>query len=104
MKYFPLRFVDPGLKCIAEPRGEFSSADRGDLISKHVSTHASTKEGDTEEWRTAGRVLSIPSIRDRMIQGALKLILEPIFEADFQLGSYRYRPKRTAHETVHQSD
>src|SRR6266566_2816089 len=39
------------------------------------------------------RVLSIPSIRDRVVQGALKLILEPIFEADFQSGSYGYRPK-----------
>ena len=46
------------------------------------------------------RVLSIPSIRDRVVQGALKLILEPIFEADFQPGSYGYRPKRTAHEAV----
>ena len=35
-----------------------------------------------------------------MVQGALKLILEPIFEADFQSGSYGYRPKRTAHEAV----
>jgi RNA-directed DNA polymerase len=47
------------------------------------------------------RVLSIPAIRDRVVQGALKLILEPIFEADFQPGSYGYRPKRTAHEAVH---
>ena len=46
------------------------------------------------------RVLSIPSIRDRVVQGALKLILEPIFEADFQPGSYGYRPKRTAHQAV----
>ena len=46
------------------------------------------------------RILSIPSIRDRVVQGALKLILEPIFEADFQPGSYGYRPKRTAHEAV----
>src|SRR5712671_4485497 len=46
------------------------------------------------------RVLSIPAIRDRVVQGALKLILEPIFEADFQPGSYGYRPKRTAHQTV----
>jgi RNA-directed DNA polymerase len=46
------------------------------------------------------RVLSIPAIRDRVVQGALKLILEPIFEADFQTGSYGYRPKRTAHEAV----
>jgi RNA-directed DNA polymerase len=46
------------------------------------------------------RVLSIPSIRDRVVQGALKLILEPIFEADFQSGSFGYRPKRTAHQAV----
>ena len=46
------------------------------------------------------RVLSIPAIRDRVVQGAMKLILEPIFEADFQSGSYGYRPKRTAHQAV----
>ena len=46
------------------------------------------------------RVLSIPAIRDRVVQGALKLILEPIFEADFQAGSFGYRPKRTAHNAV----
>jgi RNA-directed DNA polymerase len=46
------------------------------------------------------RLLSIPCIRDRVVQGALKLILEPIFEADFQPGSYGYRPKRTAHQAV----
>lgn len=44
------------------------------------------------------RILSIPAIRDRVVQGALKLLLEPIFEADFQPGSYGYRPKRTAHQ------
>ena len=46
------------------------------------------------------RILSIPAIRDRVVQGALKLILEPIFEADFPPGSFAYRPKRTAHEAV----
>ncbi len=46
------------------------------------------------------RVLGIPNIRDRVVQGAVKLILEPIFEADFQDGSYGYRPKRTAHAAV----
>jgi RNA-directed DNA polymerase len=49
---------------------------------------------------TKVRVLSIPAIRDRVVQGALKLILEPIFEADFQPGSYGYRPKRSAREAV----
>ena len=46
------------------------------------------------------RVLGIPAIRDRVVQGALKLIMEPIFEADFHDGSYGYRPKRKAHQAV----
>jgi RNA-directed DNA polymerase len=46
------------------------------------------------------RVLSIPAIRDRTVQGALKLILEPIFEADFQPGSFGYRPNRSAQDAV----
>src|SRR5712692_745841 len=46
------------------------------------------------------RVLGIPAIRDRVVQGALKLILQPIFEADFHDGSYGYRPKRTAQQAV----
>jgi RNA-directed DNA polymerase len=43
--------------------------------------------------------LPVPRQR-RVVQGALKLILEPIFEADFQSGSYGYRPKRSAHQAV----
>jgi RNA-directed DNA polymerase len=46
------------------------------------------------------RALGIPAIRDRVVQGALKLIREPIFEADFCEGSYGYRPRRRAHDAV----
>jgi RNA-directed DNA polymerase len=46
------------------------------------------------------RVLSIPTIRDRVVQGAIKLILEPVFEADFQPGSCGYRPKKSPQEGV----
>jgi RNA-directed DNA polymerase len=46
------------------------------------------------------RTLGIPTIKDRVVQGALKLILEPIFEADFKDCSYGYRPKRSAHQAV----
>lgn len=53
-----------------------------------------------KEGSTKVRVLSIPAIRDRVVQGAVKLILEPIFEADFQPGSYGYRPQRSAHDAV----
>jgi RNA-directed DNA polymerase len=46
------------------------------------------------------RKLGIATIRDRVVQGAVKLILEPVFESDFQEGSYGYRPKRTAHQAI----
>jgi RNA-directed DNA polymerase len=42
------------------------------------------------------------AIRDRVVQGALKLILEPIFEEDFQPGSFDYRPKKTPQEAIPQ--
>jgi RNA-directed DNA polymerase len=48
------------------------------------------------------RQLSILSIRDRMTQGALKLILEQVVEADFQPGSFGYWPKKTAHAAIQQ--
>src|SRR4051812_31808986 len=46
------------------------------------------------------RGLKIPAIRDRVVQGAVRLILEPIFEEDFQPGSYGYRPGRSAHQAL----
>ena len=46
------------------------------------------------------RKLGIATISDRVVQGAVKLILEPVFESDFQDGSYGYRPKRTAHQAI----
>jgi RNA-directed DNA polymerase len=46
------------------------------------------------------RGLKIPAIRDRVVQGAVRLTLEPIFEADFQPGSYGYRPGRSAHDAL----
>ena len=46
------------------------------------------------------RRLGIPTIKDRVVEGAVKLILEPIFEADFHESSFSYRPKRTAHQAL----
>ena len=48
----------------------------------------------------AQRPLGIPTIRDRVAQMAVKLIIEPIFEADFCAHSYGFRPKRSAHDAV----
>src|SRR6266508_177408 len=46
------------------------------------------------------RRLGIPTIKDRVVEGAIKLILEPIFEADFHESLFSYRPKRTAHQAL----
>ncbi len=46
------------------------------------------------------RPLGIPTIRDRVVQMAVKLIIEPIFEADFCPNSYGFRPKKSAHDAV----
>jgi len=46
------------------------------------------------------RALGIPTIRDRVVQMAAKLVIEPIFEADFCDCSYGFRPKRSAHDAV----
>jgi RNA-directed DNA polymerase len=46
------------------------------------------------------RKLGIPAVRDRVVQAALKLVLEPIFEADFQPFSYGFRPGRRAHDAI----
>ena len=46
------------------------------------------------------RKLGIPVIADRVVQAALKLVLEPVFEADFEPASYGFRPMRRAHDAV----
>jgi group II intron reverse transcriptase/maturase len=46
------------------------------------------------------RTLQIPCIRDRVVQGAVKLILEAVFEADFCSNSYGFRPKRSPHRAL----
>src|SRR3954452_10676928 len=46
------------------------------------------------------RGLGIPTARDRTVQAALKLVLEPIFEADFQPSSYGFRPRRRAQDAI----
>jgi RNA-directed DNA polymerase len=46
------------------------------------------------------RPLGIPTIRDRVVQTAAKIVLEPIFEADFEDTAYGYRPRRSAVDAV----
>jgi len=53
------------------------------------------KPGSAEQ-----RPLSIPTIRDRVVQAAVKIVIEPIFEADFLPCSFGFRPKRSAHDAL----
>jgi RNA-directed DNA polymerase len=71
---------------------------RGELVSGTYRPMRNRRR-DIPKDKGKVRTLGIPTIRDRVVQGALKLILEPVFEADFQAGSYGYRPKRTAQAT-----
>ena len=53
------------------------------------------KPGTTEQ-----RPLSIPAVRDRIVQAAVKIVLEPVFEADFLPCSFGFRPRRSAHDAL----
>jgi RNA-directed DNA polymerase len=79
---------------------DFLAQLRDELVSFRYRPLRNRRHEIPKDGGTKVRVLSIPAIRDRVVQGALKLILEPIFEADFQAGSFGYRPKRTAHAAV----
>ena len=50
--------------------------------------------------RSERRPLSIPTVHDRIVQAALKLVAEPVFEADFLPCSFGFRPKRAAHDAL----
>src|SRR3984885_9592988 len=49
---------------------------------------------------TEQRPLSIPAVRDRVVQAAARLVIEPIFEADFLPCSFGFRPKRSQHDAL----
>jgi RNA-directed DNA polymerase len=79
--------------------GKFLNGIQEELLA---GTYRPTKNRRVEipKGRGKTRRLGIPTIKDRVVEGALKLIIEPIFEADFHESSFAYRPKRTAHQAL----
>ncbi len=78
---------------------EFLEQIRDELVSETYRP-APNRKKEIPKGGGKVRTLGIPTIRDRVVQGALKLILEPNFEADFQEGSYGYRPERKAQDAA----
>jgi len=77
----------------------FLQAIRDDLLAGTYKP-AANRRVEIPKGNGKVRELQIPCIRDRVVQGALKLILEGIFEADFCPSSYGFRPKRSPHQAL----
>ena len=66
----------------------------GRFVPDRVRQKSIPKAGGKIRW------LGIPTMADRIVQASLKLVLEPIFEADFQPSSYGFRPRRRAQDAI----
>jgi RNA-directed DNA polymerase len=79
--------------------GEFLGGLRDDLKARRF---APTRVREKAIPKVSGKVrrLGIPTAADRVVQASLKLVLEPIFEADFHPCSYGFRPKRRAQDAI----
>jgi RNA-directed DNA polymerase len=73
---------------------------RDALVARTYQPMRVRRKAIPKDGGTKVRVLGIPPLRDRVVQGALQLILAPICEADCQPGAYGYRPQRSAQAAV----
>jgi RNA-directed DNA polymerase len=80
--------------------GEFLAELRDDLKARRFRPLPVRERMIPKPGSAKGRRLGIPTARDRTVQAALKLVLEPIFEADFHPCSYGFRPRRRAQDAI----
>jgi RNA-directed DNA polymerase len=76
----------------------FLAAVQAELRYGQYRPHAVRRVWIPKPGKADKRPLGIPAVKDRVVQTAAKLVLEPIFEADFRDCSYGFRPKRSAHQ------
>ena len=106
-----------GARCAATAARPASTRPPSPTSSSTASTGCSASwpptsgTAATDRWPPAGcssrspaagerRPLSIPAVRDRIVQAAARIVLEPIFEADFLPCSFGFRPRRAAHDAL----
>ena len=80
----------------AAGRAAFLQAVRDDLVTGRYKPQPNRRV-EIPKGNGKFRMLQIPCIRDRVVQGAMNLILDAVFEADFCSNSYGFRPKRSPH-------
>ena len=83
----------------AQGEVEFIRAIQAELVAKQYRPVA-VRRVFIPKGRGRFRALGIPVIKDRIIQGAVRLVLEPIFEANFCEGSYGFRPGRGCRDAI----
>ena len=69
--------------------------------TRGLTSTASTDPGTSQHVAAGGQYEpSVPPVRDRIVQAAVKIVLEPVFEADFLPCSFGFRPKRSAQDAL----